>query len=473
MTGIHLSDNMNTMRLRLPIGRTGDIIERKTKIGGKDACFYFVDGLIDGATAERLLDFLISISPSEMSKYKTAQEFIDGHFPYVEISLFNRFDDITYYVLAGQICFFIDGYSDAIVIDLREYPARSVSEPEKEKTLRGARDGFVETIIANTALIRRRVRDPGLVFETTTVGKRSKTDVAVGYIEGLCDEKLLAKVKKEIKNLDIDSISMGQESMLELIFPKFGINPFPKVRYTERPDVAAANIMEGKIIVIVDNTPSCIILPTSFFDFVQQVEDFYFPPVVGGYIRIVRNLFFYMTAILLPLWLWYVNNPSLIPSWLSVIDIEESYKIPIVVQLLILEFAIDGLRIASVNTPDSLSSSLGIIGALILSEFAIKTGWFVSETILYISVVALAAFAQPSMELTYAMKFVRMILLLLTQFFGLYGLVAGWVGAILLIASTKTLGGHGYLYPLIPFNKKDFKKVFLRQRLKKDSQNVQ
>jgi len=143
------------------------------------------------------------------------------------------------------------------------------------------------------------------------------------------------------------------------------------------------------------------------------------------------------------------------------------------VQLLILEFAIDGLRIASVNTPDSLSSSLGIIGALILSEFAIKTGWFVSETILYISVVALAAFAQPSMELTYAMKFVRMILLLLTQFFGLYGLVAGWVGAILLIASTKTLGGHGYLYPLIPFNKKDFKKVFLRQRLKKDSQNVQ
>jgi len=466
MVNLILKENMNKMSELLPIGRTCDIIEKKTTVGGRDACFYFVDGLIETPIAERLMAFLIDIKPEIMEKFSSAAELVDNHFPYVEITLVDKFDDVLYYVLAGQTVFFVDGYSEAVSLDLREYPSRSVAEPDKEKTLRGARDGFVETIIANTALIRRRVRDPKLIFNMSDVGKRSKTDVAVGYIEGLADEKFVKEIKKRISEINIESIAMGQSSLYELLFKKSRLNPFPKVKYTERPDVAAANLLEGKIIIMVDNVPGCTILPVTFFDFVQQVEDFYFPPVVGGYIRIIRNLFFYLTVILLPLWVYFMNNPQLIPEWLSVIKIREHNGIPVIVQLLILEFGIDGLRIASVNTPDSLSSSLSIVGALLLSEFAVKTGWFDADTILYMAIVALAAFVQPSMELTYAVKFIRIFLLVVTHFFGLWGLFAGWIISVIFIASTRTINNKGYLYPLYPYNGKELKKILVRQRLK-------
>ncbi len=466
MTHKKLADNMKEMHKILPIGKTSDMIEKKTTVGGRDACFYFIDGLLETPIAERLMAFLIGIKPEVMESFTSAQEFTDNHFPYVEITLINKFDEILYYVLAGQTVFFIDGYSDAIALDLREYPSRSVAEPDKEKTLRGARDGFVETIIANTALLRRRIRDPKLIFEMNAVGKRSKTDVAIGYIEGLADEKILNQIRKKISSVDIESISMGQTSLQEVMGKKNYINPFPKIKYTERPDVAAANLLEGKIVIMVDNVPGITILPVTFFDFVQQVEDFYFPPVIGGYIRVIRNLFFYLTVVLLPLWVYFMNNPEHIPDWLSVIQIKDHNGIPVIVQLLILEFGIDGLRIASVNTPDSLSSSLSIVGALLLSEFAVKSGWFDADSILYMAIVALAAFAQPSMELTYAVKFVRVFLLIMTHFFGLYGLAAGWVISLVFLASTKTIGNKGYLYPLIPFNGKELKKIFVRVPLK-------
>lgn len=461
-----LSENTDKMKTLLPVGKTCDIIEKKTVIGGRKACFYFIDGLVETPVAERLMAFLLSIDSAVMEKFKTATEFADSHFPYTEINILAKFDDVLYYVLAGQTVLFLEGYNEVIALDLRDYPSRSVSEPDKEKTLRGARDGFVETIIANTALIRRRVRDPGLVFNMTTVGDRSKTDVAIGYIEGKCDKRLLERIKKKLKEINVEGMSMGQSSLGELIFPEYHYNPFPKVKYTERPDVAAANILEGKIILFVDNVPGCTIVPVTFFDFVQQVEDFYFPPVIGGYIRVIRNLFFYLTVILLPLWVYFMNNPELIPDWLSVIKIRDHNGIPVIVQLLILEFGIDGLRIASVNTPDSLSSSLSIVGALLLSEFAVKTGWFDADTILYMAIVALAAFVQPSMELTYAIKFVRVFLLILTHFFGLWGLLAGWVLTILLMWSVKTVNGDKYFYPLFPFNGRKLKKILVRSPLK-------
>ena len=464
-----LSDNIEKMRDMLPVGVSADVVEKKTSIGGKDCCFYFIEGLTDGGTTERILSFLIGIDRKTMEGFDSAGEFADKYFPYTEIGTSDRFDEICSGILSGFTAFFIDGYDSALLADLRNYPSRNVKEPDKEKTLVGARDGFVETIVMNTALIRRRVRDAGLIFEVGKVGIRSKTDIAVGYIKGKADPALVENLKEKIKNIKVESISMGQESVLELIFEKSRINPFPKVKYTERPDVAAANLLEGKIVLIVDNTPSCIILPTYFFDFVQQVEDFYFPPVVGGYIRTIRNLFFFLTLILLPVWLFLINHDDVIPEWLSVVRISNRNSIPVIIQIFILEFAIDGLRIASVNTPDSLSSSLGIIGALILSEFAIDTGWFDTDTILYMSVVAIASFAQPSIELAYAVKFMRLFLLLATQFFGLAGLIGGWLVSVIVLASNKTLGEKSYIYPLYPFNWKDFKKIILRKRLNSDN----
>ena len=458
--------NIEKARSILPVSESFDILEKKYKIGGKESCFYFVDGFVKGSVMQRIMDFLYGIDPSVMAGYKSAQDFIDHHFPYVEVETTNKWDDVIKELLSGKSILFIDGYADAIFIDLRSYPSRTTEEPDKEKTLRGSKDGFVETIVVNTALVRRRIRDPKLIFKIKELGERSKLDVAVGYIDDLVDKKLLKKVEDEIDNLKIKSITMAQQGLVETITRKSVLNPYPKVRYTERPDVAAASILEGKIVVFVDNSPLAIILPTSIFDFVQAAEDFYFPPVIGGYLRIIRNIFFLASYFFIPLWLFFMNNENLVPEWLSVIKIAERNSVPLIIQILLLEFAIDGLKIASVNTPSSLVSSFSIIGALLLGEFAVKTGWFVPDTILYMSIVALANFAQPSVELGYALKFMRIITTILTEFFGLYGLIGGTVFAVVILCTTRAINNKGYLYPLIPYNKKDLEMVLLRKRLK-------
>ena len=461
-----LSQNIEKAHLLLPIGESYDILEKKYRIGGKDACFYFIDGFIKGSVMQRIMDFLYDIDPVVMAGYKDAKDFIDHQFPYVEVETTNLWKTVIKELLSGKSILFIDGYEDAIFIDLRTYPARNTEEPDKEKTLRGSKDGFVETIITNTSLVRRRIRDPKLIFKIKELGERSKLDVAIGYIDDLVDRKMLEVIENKIDNLKIQSITMAQQGLVEAISNSNFLNPYPKVRYTERPDVAAASILEGKIVVFVDNSPLAIILPTSVFDFVQEAEDFYFPPVIGGYLRIVRNVFFIASFFFIPVWLFFINNEALIPEWLEVIKITEKTTIPVIVQILLLEFAIDGLKIASVNTPSSLVSSFSIIGALLLGEFAVKTGWFSPDTILYMAIVALANFAQPSVELGYALKFMRIITTLLTQFFGIYGLIGGTVFAVVLLCTTRAINNKGYLYPLIPFDKKALSMVLLRKRLK-------
>ncbi len=460
--------NLNIQKAReiFPVEDSYDILEKKYKIGGVDSCFYFIDGFVKGSVMQRIMDFLYGVNPKVMSECANAQEFVDKAFPYVEVETTNKWDDVIKELLSGKSILFIDGFSDAIFIDLRSYPARTTEEPDKEKTLRGSKDGFVETIIFNTALVRRRIRDPKLIFKIKELGERSKLDVAIGYIDDIVDKKMLKKIEDKIDNLKIKSVTMAQQALVEAITSNGFLNPFPKVRYTERPDVASASILEGKIVVFVDNSPLAIILPTSIFDFVQEAEDFYFPPVVGGYLRVIRNIFFVSSFFFIPLWLFFMNNEHLIPDWLSVIKIAEKNSVPLIVQILLLEFAIDGLKIASVNTPSSLVSSFSIIGALLLGEFAVKTGWFVPDTILYMSIVALANFAQPSVELGYALKFMRIITILLTEFFGLYGLIGGTILAVVTLCTTRALNNKGYLYPLIPFNKKDLAMVLLRKRIK-------
>ncbi len=462
----NLTQNIEKARLLLPVGKSYDILEKKYKIGGKNACFYFVDGFVKGSVMQRIMDFLYSIDPKEMSEYKNAQDFIDHQFPYVEVETTNSWKDVIKELLSGKSILFIDGFEDAVYIDLRSYPSRNTEEPDKEKTLRGSKDGFVETLITNTALVRRRIRDPKLIFKIKELGERSKLDVAVGYIDDLVDRQMLKMIEDKIDKLKIQSITMAQQGLVEAITNSNVLNPYPKVRYTERPDVAAASILEGKIVVFVDNSPLAIILPTSVFDFVQEAEDFYFPPVVGGYLRIVRNLFFICSFFFIPIWLFFINNENLIPNWLEVIKITEKSTVPVILQILLLEFAIDGLKIASVNTPSSLVSSFSIIGALLLGEFAVKTGWFSPDTILYMAIVALANFAQPSVELGYALKFMRILTTVLTQFFGLYGLIGGTLFAVVLLCTTRAINNKGYLYPLIPFDKKALSMVLLRKRLK-------
>lgn len=444
-----------------------DLVKRPLQIAGRNGVLYFIDGFVKDEIMEKILEFFMKLTSDQIKDVTDTQAFADRLIPYVETDVTADTDTITGMVLSGAVAFLLDGFSEAVIIDARTYPARGVEEPDSDKVLRGSHDGFVETLVFNTALLRRRIRDPRLTNEILSVGTQSRTDVVLCYMDGKADPKFVSSVKEKLRSLEVPSLTMGQESLIEALIRQHWYNPFPKVRYTERPDSAAASVYEGKLLIFVDNSPSAIILPTSIFDFVQETDDFYFPPLTGTYLRLTRIIIFLLTVFLTPVWYLLIEHPQWIPEWLKFIEISEPVGLPVIFQLLLAEFAIDGLKLASLNTPSPLSSSFSIIGGLILGEFAVKAGWLASEVILYMAFVAIANFTQPSLELGYAFKFVRVLLLILSALFGLWGFLGGLLLTLLMICFNKTVEGKSYLYPLLPFNGKELKKLFVRTRLKK------
>lgn len=348
-------------------------------------------------------------------------------------------------------------------------PIHSDRPANRKKTnpCAGSKDGFVETLISNTALLRRRIRDTNLRINAFVVGRESKTDVAVCYMDNKVDKQLLAKITKQIEAINVHSLTMNQQSLIEAIYKHKWYNPFPKIKYTERPDTAASSLLEGNIVILVDNSPSVLILPTSIFDIIEEADDYYFPPLTGTYIRFARYIVTLATLVITPLWLLALKNPDLVPKPFEFILITEPVNIPVFWQLMILELGIDGLRLASVNTPNSLSTSLSIIGAIALSDFAVTVGWFSTEAILYMAFVAIANYTQPSYELGYSLKFLRMLLLILTQLFNIWGFCAGIALTFVLLLTNKTVSGKSYLYPLIPFNGKALARKLIRTPLTK------
>lgn len=442
-----------------------DIVKRELIIGGRSAIMLFVDGFMKDEIFEKILEFFYNITAKQLEKIETADQFSKAFTPYVEVGFSNDNNKIITEVLSGQAAIVIDGISDALLVNTRTYPVRAVSEPEKDRSLRGSRDGFVETFLFNTAMIRRRIRDPRLRMEYMQIGKSSKVDVAVSYIDGVADKTVVQKLKKRLSEITLSGISMTSQALVEVLVPSAFFNPFPKVRFTERPDFASACLLEGKVLLVMDNSPSVMIFPNSIVDFMKETDDYYFPPLTGTYVRTLRFMVSVLTVVLTPLALILMNNPDILPDWLLFVATKEKYMIPFFAQFLLLEFLIDGLRLASLNTPNTLSNSLGIIGGLILSEFAINAGWFVSETVIYMAFVAIASYAQPSFEMGYAMKFSRIFILILSQLFGFWGFGAGIACSLLVAAFSKTLSGRGYLYPIIPFSPQKFIRIFIRKSI--------
>ncbi|CEN91144.1 stage V sporulation protein AF [[Clostridium] sordellii] len=461
--------NVELMKEHLPLDKSFDVIQREVIIGGKSSYLFFIDGFIKDDVVERILSGFFQISPEDFKSVHELKDFIHKYIPYIEVAKENKLKSIAKEVLSGPMAILIDGFDEAIILDVRTYPLRGIEEPEKEKALKGSKDGFVETIVFNTALVRRRIKDPSLIFEMFTVGKRSQTDVVIGYIDGLVDKKTLKALQKHIDEINVKSLVMSEQSIVEAIVQSKWYNPFPKARYTERPDVAAAHILEGKILLIIDNSPSAIILPTTIFDFLQDVDDFYQPVIIGNYLRLIRNFTLMATLLITPLYTLAVKYAYRLPVWLEFITPKDPYDVPIFLQFLILEFSIDALQLASLNTPGSLGMSLSVVGALILGDFAVQTGWFIPHTILYMAIVALGSYSQPSIDLGYSIKIIRILLLTLTAAFNIWGFIAGLIITFALLATNKTITGKSYLYPLIPFEFSALKRLIFRVKL--DTEN--
>ena len=438
-----IKSNVEMMNRILPVEESFDILERNVIIGGRKSCLYFINGFTNDESEQKIIDFFYGIQEDDMPE--DINDFIEQCVPYTEVEIIKDFHVVLKNLFSGVSCLFIDGYQGCIAIDCRTYPARSVEEPEKDKSLRGSRDGFVETIVFNTALLRRRIRDEHLIMEMSEIGTSSRTDVVLSYMSDRVDKELLENVRNRMSQIDVDELRMNQQSLAEALYKRKWFNPFPKFKFTERPDTAAACLMEGKICIFVDNSPSALILPTSIYDMIEEANDHYFPPITNIYLKISRGIITFLTIFLVPFFLLLCQNPEWIPDYLQFITIDDPIYVPLIFQILILELAIDGLRLAALNTPSMLSTPLSVIAGIVMGEFSVKSGWFSEDLMLYMAFVSVANYTQPNFELGYALKFMRLMLLVLTALFNLAGFVIGCIIVICCICFNKTLSGRSYL----------------------------
>ena len=465
-------DNVALLSDLLRIGESFDLIRRAVPVGGDELTLFYIDGFVKDGVTLRLMQFYMSqkgLARGEDAADRFAREGV----PYVEVDVSEDLDQLLTMILSGATVMLGSTFGRrAIIVDTRTYPARSTEEPQSDKVMQGARDGFVETLIFNTALIRRRLRDPRLVMRYVNLGGASGTDAVVCYMDGVADSKYVRRITDLLKELKPESLTLGCESLAELLIPRKWYNPFPKIRTTERPDCAAAHLVEGSVLILCDTSPQVMILPTSILDFLQETEDFYLPPMTGSYLRLVRLATFLLALILTPTWYLRLRYPEVLPPSLSFLIPQNPGILPILLQLFLVEFAIDGLKLASMNTPDLLANSLSVIGGLILGDFAVTIGWLSPDVIFYMAIVAIASFTQQNNELGYAFKFLRMLTLLLTALLDWVGYLIGILLVPILVATNQTVsGGKSYLYPLIPFNGGALLRLFFRLPKRSSSRN--
>jgi len=455
-----LEENILILDRELGVEKSYDIIRRDINIGGKKSCLYLVDGFAKDDIMLWIMQNLAKVTKEDLSiepLEKLTTKFIN----YVETELTDQLDKIISSVLSGSIVLLIDGLDQGIIIDAREYPARGPEEPDIERVSRGSRDGFVETLVFNSALIRRRIRDPKLRMEILQVGRRSKTDVIVSYIEDIANPDLVANIKDKLQSINIDGLPMAEKSVEELIVPGNYWNPFPRVRYTERPDVAAVHLLEGHVVLIVDTSPSIIILPTTYFHHVQHAEEYRQNPGIGVYLRWVRFFGIISSLFILPLWYLAAIQPEILPEGLKYIGPEKTGNVPLLLQIILVEIGIDLIRMAAIHTPSPLATALGLIAAFLIGEVAINVGLFAPEVILYGALAAVGTFATPSFELSLANRYIRFFVLFASALAGLPGFLGGIAVTFIFLALMKSFGVP-YLWPLIPLDWRALKSIMVR-----------
>lgn len=445
-----LQFNEALLKERLGIGISFDVGVRKLPILGKKIQIYYVNGLCDTENIIEILKELMKFETTRERRKIDVKTEVKNHLTHVQVDEVDTVDDGITWLLSGLILILIEEEAEAFVVDVRSYPGRGPEEPDTERVVRGARDGFTENINENTALIRRRIRDEGLRNEIIQVGVRSKTDICLSYIEDIADPDLIKIIKQELDSIMIDGITMADKVVEEYIV-KRGTNPFPLVRYTERPDVAATHLLEGHVLILVDTSPSVIITPTTFFHHVQHAEEYRQAPAIGTFLRWVRFLGMVFALYILPLWLLFVIQPSLLPDKLAFIGPKETIELSVFMQIIFAEIGIELLRMAAIHTPSPLATALGLVAALLIGEIAINVGLLTPEVILYVAVGAIGTFATPSYELGIALKIVRLLLLVAVVLFKVPGLVIGTMLLLLVLASLHSLN-KPYLWPFLPLN---------------------
>lgn len=457
-----LEKNIEQIQSVFPIPQSFDIVTRRLFLGETKAYWIGINGFCRVELLQQIFSDLQNPIYMKDNRIEDIERYMNAKIGYAQASLSGSWEDIISNILSGPSALFIDGFAQAIMIDVRTYPARSVSEPDTERVTLGARDGFVETMLFNTNLIRRRIRSPRLTFEMQSIGAESKTDVAIAYLDNNVNHEFLARLKQSLTGLSVTSLTMGAKSLEELLVKKRWFHPLPCMHYTERPDVACSFLMEGHIVVIVDNSPSVLILPCTVFQFMQSPEDYYKSPVVGTYFRLIRFLCIPVSLILMPLFLLLtVYFPEFSEKW-EILSTESLPGPTIIFYIFAVEFLLDLFKYSASVSSSRFSGSLSIIGGLIIGDIAVELNWASVEILFYAAVTLLTSLSLASIEFSDALRVYRLFLVITTALFGLWGFLGGLALVLLSVITTPTFGDMSYFWPLYPFQWKALCTLLLR-----------
>lgn len=422
-----------------------DIVYRYIHIRDQKACLIFLSSLSDNALLSDLVEsIVISISKD-----------IDLTFYPGSITYAKKEDEAITNMLSGQCLVLLARSNTYYCIETRSYPSRQSGEPSVEKSVRGSHDGFVENILFNIGLLRRRIRDPHLRIIMNKEGTKTRTDIAYAYIEHLVDEDILQDFQQRLHTLPETEIT-SERTLCEMLYGKT-LNPYPHVRYSERPDLCAIHLLQGYLIVIVDNAPSAMIIPTTFFEQSKQIEEYTQTTMVAVFTRVIRMMGVWISLYLLPLWIALVveQNPTMLQIPMYPVRIWEFGF-----QVIFADIVVEWIRQSLIHTPSVLSSIMSFVAVFVLGDMAIGLGAYTEEILIMIALCNIGNLLTPSYELSLANKVFRIFMSILALCFGTSGFCIGVGIHVVVLLSTKTMK-YPYLYPLIPFSYKEFKRMWV------------
>jgi spore germination protein len=462
----NLEKNINTIQQLM--NSPSDLVTRSLHVGNYKVTLVYFDGLIDKATVNEFIikNFQEDVSNLKNQPLSPSTSFIEylknKVFSAAELKTVDTMDELMLDILSGDTAVLIDGLDQGLVIGTRGWEGRSVEEPVTEALVRGPRDGFTENIRTNMVLIRRRIRDPNLRFESFKVGRRSKKDLSISYIAGIAHPQIIEEVIRRIKSIDMDDVP--ETGYVEQWIEDNFLSPFPQVLNTERPDKVSAALTQGKVAILLDGTPFALIAPLTFGEALQSPEDYYERWYIGTLIRTLRYFCAFVALFLPSLYVALVSfHPGMIPSKLafSIISTREGVPFPSLIEALFMELTMEILREAGVRLPKPIGQTVGIVGGLVIGEAAVSAGIVSPIMVIVVAVTAISTFVIPTYSFAISIRMLRFVFLIIAGVFGFYGIILTYIAINIHMANLKSFGVP-YTVPFAPSFYKDWKDLILR-----------
>jgi len=438
-----------------------DVVFRKFFIGGQTkAVLIYIDGLSNiEEIDENVLAPLISETEERVH---SSREMLKKKIHISKVEEIKTFSDCIKNISIGNPVLLVQQEISGLALGLAKWEKRSIEEPTAESVVRGPREGFVETLGVNAALLRRKIKSPHLKMKSMTIGRYTSTDVVIAYIEGLADQTLIEEVENRLQRIEIDSVL--ESGYIEELIEDNPYSPFPQLINTERPDVVAANLLEGRVVILVDGTPFVLIAPISFFSLLQSPEDYYQRYLISSAIRILRFVFMVLSLLLPSLYVAILTyHQEMVPTALliSVASSRESVPFPALVEALMMEVTFEALREAGVRLPKQVGAAVSIVGALVIGQAAVQAGLVSAPMVIVVAITGVSSFMVPHYTQGIALRMLRFPIILLAGSLGLLGVMLGVITIVVHLCTLRSFGAP-YLSPIAPMKGRELKDALIR-----------